>query len=293
VNPMKKPHLTRPRILVAGTVLALAGILIPISQSAQARTVSAGTTSSSAVKPTIVLEHGAWADASSWDAVITRLQADGYTVYAPPSPLQSLSYDSATLSDFLSTIKGPIVLVGHSYGGMVITNAARGHSNVKALVYDDAFIPAQGQTAFGINAAKPGSCVAGNPATFLNLVPFPDAPPGDYDAYLRVAPGDGYAGFDQCFANGVPAAQAALLAATQRPFAVGAGSEPSGIPAWKTIPSWAIIGTADHVIPPAEQLATARVAGAHVTMIDSGHLSLITHPDAVTSVILQAVRAVG
>jgi len=293
VNPMKKLHLTRPRTLIAGTVLALAGILIPISQSAQARTVSAGTTSSSAGKPTIVLEHGAWADASSWDAVITRLQADGYTVYAPPDPLQSLSYDSATLSGFLSAIKGPIVLVGHSYGGMVITNAARGHSNVKALVYDDAFIPAQGQTAFGINAAKPGSCVAGNPATFLNLVPFPGAPPGDYDAYLRVAPGKGYAGFDQCFANGVPAAQAALLAATQRPFAVGAGSEPSGVPAWKTIPSWAIIGTADHVIPPAEQLATARVAGAHVTMIDSGHLSLITHPDAVTSVILQAVRAVG
>lgn len=293
MNLMKKLHLTRPRILVAGTILALAGVLIPASQSAQARPVTALTTSSTAAKPTIVLEHGAWADASSWDAVITRLQRDGYTVYAPPDPLQSLPYDSATLSDFLSTIKGHIVLVGHSYGGMVITNAARGHRNIKALVYDDAFIPAQGQTAFGINAAKPGSCVAGNPATFLNLVPYPGSPAGDYDAYLQVAPGNGYAGFDQCFANGVPAAQAALLAATQRPFAVSAGSDPSGVPAWKTIPSWAIIGTADHVIPPAEQLATARVAGAHITMIDSGHLSLITHPDTVTSVILQAVRAVG
>jgi pimeloyl-ACP methyl ester carboxylesterase len=122
---------------------------VPLSQSAQARPVSAGTASSMAAKPTIVLEHGAWADASSWDAVIARLQHDGYTVYAPPNPLQSLPYDSATLSDFLSTIKGPIVLVGRSYGGMVITNAARGHSNVRALVYDDAFIPAQGQTAFG------------------------------------------------------------------------------------------------------------------------------------------------
>ncbi len=296
MNPIKHPRLTRPRFLgAAAAVLALAaaGLAAPLSH-AQARPVSAAATASStAAKPTIVLEHGAWADASSWDAVITRLQAAGYTVYAPPNPLQSLAYDSATLSDFLSAIKGPIVLVGHSYGGMVITNAARGHENVKALVYDDAFIPNKGQTAFGINAAKPGSCVAGSPATFLNLVPFPGAPAGDADAYLRVAPGPGYAGFDQCFANGVPAAQAALLAATQRPFAVGAGSQPSGVPAWKTVPSWAVIGTADHVIPPAEQIATAKVAHARITLIDSGHLSLITHPDAVTRVILQAAWAVG
>jgi pimeloyl-ACP methyl ester carboxylesterase len=135
-----------------------------------------------------VLEHGAWADASSWDAVITILQRDSYTVYAPPNPLQSLPYDSVTLSDFLSAITGPVVLVGHSYGGMVITNAARGHPNVKALVYDDAFIPAQGETAFGINAARPGSCVAGNPATFLNLVRYPGSPAGDYDACLPAGP---------------------------------------------------------------------------------------------------------
>jgi pimeloyl-ACP methyl ester carboxylesterase len=204
LNLLKNPHPTRPRILLADTILALAGVLVPLSQSAQARPVSARATTSAAAKPTIVLEHDAWADASSWDAVITRLQADGYTVYAPPDPLQSLPYDAATLSDFLSTIKGPIVLVGHSYGGMVITNAARGHGNVEALVYDDAFIPNKGQTAFGMIAAKPGSCVTGNPATFLNLVPFPGSPAGDYDSYLRVQPGKGYAGFDGCFANGVP-----------------------------------------------------------------------------------------
>jgi pimeloyl-ACP methyl ester carboxylesterase len=299
MNLKEITRLSRPRFITGVSVLALTGLLLSASQIAQARPVSAVTTLSSSaelgktVKPTIVLEPGAWADPSSWDAVIALLEHDGYTAYAPPDPLKSLPYDSATLSDFLSSIKGPIVLVGHSYGGMVITNAARGHANVEALVYDDAFIPNKGQTAFGINAAKPGSCVAGNPAAFLNLVHFPGSPAGDMDAYLRVQPGRGYAGFDQCFANGVPAAEAALLAATQEPFAVGAGSDHSGVPAWKTIPSWAIIGTADHVIPPAEQLATARVAGAHITMIDSGHLSLITHPGAVTQVILEAVRAVG
>jgi pimeloyl-ACP methyl ester carboxylesterase len=127
LNLMKTVHLTRPRIIMAAAILALAGILIPASQAALARSAPARAAPSSAAKPAIVLEHGAWADASSWDAVIARLQSDGYTVYAPPDPLQSLPYDSATLSDFLSTINGPIVLVGHSYGGMVITNAARGH----------------------------------------------------------------------------------------------------------------------------------------------------------------------
>ena len=298
MNLTKHLRLTRPRILGAATVLALVGILVPLSQSAQARPASAlaasgtATIGKMAVKPTIVLEHGAWADASSWDAVITRLEADGYTVYAPPNPLLSLAYDSATLSDFLSTIKGPIVLVGHSYGGMVITNAARGHANVKALVYDDAFIPNKGQTAFGINAAKPGSCVA-QPGHLPQPRPLPGRPGRRRGRLPAGRPGPDYAGFDQCFANGLPASQAALLAATQRPFAVGAGSEPSGVPAWKTIPSWAIIGTADHVIPPAEQIATAKVAHAHITMIDSGHLSLITHPAAVTQVIIEAACAVG
>ena len=107
-----------------------------------------------------MLEHGAWADGSSWTGEIQRLQADGYTVYAPPNPLRGLANDSATLADFLKTITGPIILVGHSYGGMVITNAATGDPNVKALVYKDAFIPARGETAFGLTAAKPGSCLA-------------------------------------------------------------------------------------------------------------------------------------
>jgi pimeloyl-ACP methyl ester carboxylesterase len=119
-------------------------------------------------KPTIVLVHGAWADASSWAAVTQHLQDLGYNVVAPANPLEGLSTDSATLSDFLQTIPGPIVLVGHSYGGAVITNAATGNANVKALVYVDAYIPDQGDTVFGLTAAQPGSCVG--PDAF-NLVP--------------------------------------------------------------------------------------------------------------------------
>jgi pimeloyl-ACP methyl ester carboxylesterase len=174
---------------------------------------------------------------------------------------------------------------------MVITNAATGNPNVKALVYDDAYIPAQGETVFQINAAKPGSCVTLDPSLFLNLVPYPGAPEGDADAYLQTAPNGAYTGFADCFANGVPRAQAQLLAAGQRPFAVSAGSEPSGMPAWKTIPSWAVVGTADHVIPPAEQIAMATRAHAHITEVNAGHLSLISRPAQVTDVILDAARA--
>ncbi|MEW2621325.1 alpha/beta hydrolase [Streptomyces sp. NPDC048106] len=281
----------RPRTsqaLAVAAALAVAGVAVPVTQTvAQAAPVAA----EEGPKPTIVLVHGAWADASSWNPVISRLQHDGYTVVAPPNPLRGVDYDAQTLKDFLATVQGPIVLVGHSYGGVVITNAAAGNPDVKALVYDDAYIPAKGETVFQINAAKPGSCVTADPSTFLNLVPYPGAPEGDYDAYLKVAPDGAYQGFAGCFANGVPSGQARLLAAGQRPFAVSAGSEPSGTPAWQSIPSWAVVGTADHVIPPAEQLAMATRARAHVTKVDAGHLSLLTRPGVVSDVILDAARS--
>jgi pimeloyl-ACP methyl ester carboxylesterase len=240
-----------------------------------------------------VLEHGAWADASSWDGVIQQLQQAGYTVDAPPDPLQGLAYDSSYLADYLKTITGPVVLVGHSYGGAVITNAATGNPDVKALVYVDAFIPAQGETLLQLIAAQPGSCLAGNPADVFTTVPYPGAPAGDVDLYLKTAPDPPYPGFAQCFANGLPASQAAVLAATQRPLAYSAVTTPSGVPAWKTIPSWSLIGTADHVIPPAEQLFMSKRAKSHITEIDAGHLSLISDPAAVARVILEAARAAG
>ena len=231
-----------------------------------------------------MLVHGAWADSGSWNAVTALLQAAGYTVDAPPNPLRGLSYDASYLADFLSTISGPVVLVGHSYGGMVITNAATGNPNVKALVFDDAYIPAATDTLLGLTSAEPGSCLAVSPAPF-NVVPYPGAPSGDVDLYVKQSV------FPGCFANRLPAAKASVLAATQRPLAASALTEPSGTPAWKSIPSWAVIGTADHVIPLAEQLNMARNAGAHVTEINAPHLSMISDPGAVATVIIRAAQA--
>jgi pimeloyl-ACP methyl ester carboxylesterase len=289
VNIIQGMRLSRMRIALIAVVLAVAGLLLPASQIAPARAGTVYATGGGGPKPTIVLEHGAWADASSWAGEIQRLQADGYTVYAPPNPLRGLASDSAILADFLNTIPGPIILVGHSYGGMVITNAATGNSNIKALVYVDAFIPAQGETAFGLTAAQPGSCVGS--ASAFKAVPYPGAPTGDFDTYLKTGPALPYPGFAQCFANGLPASEAAVLAATQRPIAFSAGSAPSGVPAWKMIPSWSLIGTADHVIPPAEQLFMSQRAKAHITEINAGHLSLLSHPSAVTRVIIAAAQA--
>ncbi len=295
MNIIQGTRLSRMRIVLIAVVLAVAALLVSASQIAPAGAATAraagGGGGGGGPKPTIVLEHGAWADASSWAGVIRLLQADGYTVYAPPDPLRGLAYDSATLAGFLKTISGPIVLVGHSYGGMVITNAATGNPNVKALVYVDAYIPAQGDTAFGLTGAQPGSCL--DSANAFTGVPYPGAPAGDFDAYLKAGPDLPYQGFAQCFANGLPASEAAVLAATQRPIAYSAGNDPSGVPAWLRIPSWSLIGTADHVIPPAEQLFMSQRAHARITEINSGHLSLISHPGAVTSVIIAAAQATG
>jgi pimeloyl-ACP methyl ester carboxylesterase len=270
----------RQRLIMPALVMAIAALIIPLSQTASAHTTTRAT--ASAPKPTIVLEHGAWADTSSWNGVIKRLQADGYTVYAPPNPLQGLSYDSAFLADFLHTISGPIVLVGHSYGGAVITNAATGDPQVKALVYVDAFAPAQGQTLAQLLASIPGSCAV--PAN-LNVVPFPGAPSGVGDAYITQS------AFPSCMADGLPAREAHVLAVTQLPIATSALTDPSGVPAWQTIPSWAVVGTADHAIPPALQLAMAKNAHAHITEVNAPHLSMISDPGVVTRVILQAVQA--
>jgi len=176
-------------------------------------------------------------------------------------------------------------LVAHSYGGAVITNAAVGDPEVKALVYVDAFIPDQGDTVGGLLSAQPGSCLLA-PGVF-NPVPYPGGPPGDVDLYINPDQVPG------CFATGVPPTQAAVIAATQRPLAASAATEPSGPPAWKTIPSWAVIGTADRVIPPAELTFMAQRAGAHITYVKAGHLSLITKAPVVTRIILQAVQATG
>ena len=271
----------RLRIIIPALAAAIAALVIALSQVASAQTTTRAAASGGPT-PAIVLEHGAWANTASWAGVIQRLQADGYTVYAPPNPLQGLTYDSAYLADFLHSISGSIVLVGHSYGGDVITNAATGDTQVKALVYVDAFAPAQNQTLAQLLAAYPGSCA--EPSN-LTVVPFPGAPAGTGDAYITQS------AFPSCMANGLPAREADVLAVTQLPIATSALIQPSGVPAWETIPSWAVVGTADHAIPPALQLAMAENAHAHITEVNAPHLAMVSDPGAVTSVILQAVHA--
>jgi pimeloyl-ACP methyl ester carboxylesterase len=212
-----------------------------------------------------------------------QLQRLGYTVDVPPNPLHGVSYDSAYLSDFLSTISGPVVLVAHSYGGFVITNVGASDPEVKALVYVDSYLPVAGDTLNSLNSAVRGSCIT--PA-ILNAVPFPGSTPGDADLYVKKS------AFPGCFANGLPSAEGAALAAEQLPLASSTPNETiTATPAWKTIPSWDVIGTTDRLDLPAEQLAMATRAHAHITEIRAPHLAMITDPSAVTRVITEAAVA--
>ncbi|MFC9328840.1 alpha/beta fold hydrolase [Kitasatospora sp. NPDC057015] len=231
------------------------------------------------VKPTIVLEHGAFADASGWNAVIQSLQKRGYTVLAPANPLRGLTGDTEYLRSFLSTLTGPVVLVGHSYGGAVITGAATGNPAVKALVYIAAYAPQEGESVAQATA------LGGGASELLQHVvarPFPEAAPGDADAYLDPA----Y--FRQLFAQDLPAAQAAQLAAAQRPAAFATLLQPAAAPAWRTVPSWYLVARDDRVIPPQAERAMAARAHAHTVEIDSSHAAMISHPRAVTDLILDA-----
>jgi pimeloyl-ACP methyl ester carboxylesterase len=239
-------------------------------------------------KPTIVLIHGDWADASSWSRVIERLQRDGFTVTAPPNTLRGPAADSAYLRAYLETLSGPIVLVAHSYGGFVATNAATGLPNVKALVYVDAFMPDEGQVLGplpGENSAL--AAAATDPTSLFKLVPYPGAPEGVFDTYLLpevVA---------SSFANDLSPEEASLIAATQRPASLAQFADPSGPPAWKDIPSWAVIGKQDHIITPEAQRQMAERAGAEITEIDASHVSMISKPDVIVDVIKTAASRVA
>jgi pimeloyl-ACP methyl ester carboxylesterase len=266
-------------------LFGIAALIVFVSPSRSALTKVHGKKDA---RPTIVLVHGAWANNASWSGEIKRLQAAGYTVDAPPNPLLSLNGDSQTIADFLGTIQGPIVLVGHSYGGMVISDAATGNPNVKALVYVDAFVPDQGESALGLDSTQPGSALnAGPPNTIFNFVPYPGAAPGDALTYVKPSV------FLQAFANDLPTKEGAVLAATQAPASYSALTAPSGPPAWKTIPSWYVLGTIDQAIPPAIQQFMAERAGADITRVKAGHLSMISQPDAVTKVILEAAQSIS
>jgi len=276
------------RIAVLGaTAVALAAGVTTIAAAAPFHR------NATAPKPTVVLVNGAWSDAASWSGVVERLQAAGYPVAAPPTGLRSLSDDSAYLASYLKTVKGPVVLVGQSYGGSVITDAATGNSNVKALVYISAFAPDKGEDANTLTAKFPGTQITDDPTaaipTALTPVPFTKA-----DGTTGV---DLYAKPDQYrslfFSNRVSTTTAAELAATQSPATPQALGEPSGTPAWRTIPSWYLVSDDDHVIPPAAERFMAERAHAHTVEADTPHAAQVTDPGTVTGLIEQAARATG
>jgi pimeloyl-ACP methyl ester carboxylesterase len=232
-------------------------------------------------KPTIVLVHGAWADASSWNGVISSLTHAGYTVYAPPNPLRGLASDAATIAAFLKTVPGPIILVGHSYGGAVISVASPSDPKIKALVFVDAFAPDAGESCLSILASAPPP-----PKDLFTPVPFPTA--GGEDADLYLAPKY----YGSVFASDIPAPIAAVMAITQRPITASALNEKAPQEeGWKTIPSWFVIGDVDNVIPPSIQLLMANRAKGHITHVHGAHPSMIENPGATVAAILAAAAA--
>jgi pimeloyl-ACP methyl ester carboxylesterase len=239
-------------------------------------------------RPTIVLVHGAWADASSWNAVASSLQSQGLTVLAPPNPLRGLAHDTAYLASFLAQrTTGPVVLVGHSYGGFVITNAALGGGDVQALVYVDAFIPDERETVVQLLSGTGSALDVPDPTTVLDVVGFPGAAEGDAEAFLKPRT------VHEDFAQDLAERDRLLVVAGQRPAALGANTSPSGAPAWRTLRSWAVLGTRDRTIPIALQRRMAERAGSTITEVEASHVSLMSQPRASVDAVLAAVAAVG
>jgi len=231
-----------------------------------------------APKPTVVLVHGAFADSSSWNGVVTILQRHGYRVVAAANPLRSVRTDADAVSDIVKSIKGPVVLVGHSYGGSVISEAAEGRPNVKALVYVAAFAPDAGETALGLTSKFPGSTLG------PTLAPAVDLTGGGKDLYIQQAR------FHDQFAADVPAAQARLMAAGQRPITQAALTEASTEPAWKHVPSWFVYGSGDKNIPPAALAFMAKRAHSRQTIVIKGasHVVMVSNAPAVAGLIERA-----
>ena len=238
-------------------------------------------------KPTIVLVHGAWADASSWNAVATTLQGQGFTVLAPTNLLRGVAIDAPYVASFLAQrTSGPVVLVGHSYGGFVITNAATDNAEVKALVYVDAFVPEVGETVFEILSPSGSALAVPDPTTVFDLAGYPGGPEGDVEAFLKPDT------VHNSFAQDLKEEDRRLIAAGQRPITLSANTTPSLSAAWKTIPSWAVVGTEDRVIPPGAQRSMAERAGATITEVAASHVSMVSQPQAAIDAILAAVASI-
>jgi pimeloyl-ACP methyl ester carboxylesterase len=234
-------------------------------------------------QPTVVLVHGAFADGSSWNEVIERLLAEGVQVTAPANPLRGISIDSAYIANFLEQIPGPVLAVGHSYGGAVITNAATNANNVVGLVYVAAFAPDEGEPLGAIASNSKDSVVS---PTLIPLQ-YPTGEGQETAAEFKIDPEK----FHEVFAADLSVEQNALMAATQRPLSESAFSEPTGFPAWKNLPSWAVVSTGDKVVGTDAVRSMAERAGATITEVEGSHVIMISQPQVVAEVILTAVAA--
>jgi pimeloyl-ACP methyl ester carboxylesterase len=272
INPRRRRPVAAGAVAVALAIMAIAGSALASSPPARA----------TQTKPTIVLVHGGWADSSGWNSEVSALQRRGYPVIAPANPLRGLASDAAYLRSILETIDGPIVLVGHSYGGAVITNAAVGVPQVKALVYIAGFAPDQDESLVQLVTMNPGSEIG--PSTLITRqYPLPGGGDGT-DLYLTKT------GFETAFAGDVPKRRADQMWAEQRPFSQEAFASLSGEPAWKTIPSWYLVATQDHAIPPATQRFMAARAHATVSQVKASHVAMVSKPAATMKVILAAAK---
>jgi pimeloyl-ACP methyl ester carboxylesterase len=264
-------------LLVASPlVLAMAAASLPTAEAASGADATAS--SGAGGKPTVVLVHGAFAESSSWNAVTGRLLAKGYHVVAVANPLRSVHGDSAYVGNLLSSISGPVILVGHSYGGNVITDAATGHTNVKALIYVSGVAPEIGESASLLVGKFPGSTLGPTLAPPVILAD------GSKDIYIQQ---DKY---HAQFCADLSVREAQLMATTQRPITEAALNEPARSAAWKTLPSWFLYGSLDKNIPPAAHAYMAKRAGARraVEVKGASHVVMVSHPDALVQLIDEA-----
>ena len=235
--------------------------------------------------PTVVLVHGAFADASSWNGVVERLLAKGVRVTAPANPLRGIGIDAGYIAGVLEQVPGPILAVGHSYGGAVLSNAATNVANVVGLVYVAAFAPDEGEVLGQVTAGSKDSVLD----TALMPLHYTSGDSGESAVEFLIDP----AKFHDAFAADLPAAQSAVLAATQRPVAEAAFSEPSGPPAWKRLPSWAVVASSDTAAGADVVRSMAARAGSKITELEGSHVIMISQPQAVSEVILDALSQVG
>ena len=260
-------------MLVAALAAAFSVSSLPASAATDASTAAG--------KPTVVLVHGAFAESASWDGVSSRLLAKGYPVVAVANPLRGVQNDARYVATVVDSIPGRVVLVGHSYGGSVISNVTAAKGNIKALVFVAAFAPEAGESAEALSGKLPGSTLG---PTLAAAGPLPD---GGSDLYIQQAK------FHSQFAADLPRAQAELMAAAQRPIAMAALKEVSGTPSWKAIPSWFVYGSLDKNIPPALQPFMAKRASAKKTVEVPGasHVVMTSHPAVVANLIEEAAAA--